>query len=204
MNVKIKNCGLRTAEDIHAAAMSGASYVGFVHHAASPRHLGFEAIADLSESVPPTLQQVVVMVDPSDESIAELQRYLRPHFLQLHGIAHPGRIEDIAKRTAIPIIAAVAIRTREDTARAAAFEPASAHLLLDGAHPGSGRPFDWSLLTGLALKKTVVPLRRASRQRTSPKRYASPARRWSMYPASSSPPPASRTRKRLRRSTAPC
>lgn len=153
MKVKIKNCGLKTPEAIHEAAKTGASFAGFIHHPPSPRHLTLEAITDLTQQMPPTLAQVLVLVDPSDTLLTDIQRRFRPNYLQLHNVREPKRIQAIAAATGIPIITAISVQTKDDLANATALEAVNAHLLLDSAQFGSGQSFDWSMLAGLALKK---------------------------------------------------
>ncbi|MEM6493948.1 MAG: N-(5'-phosphoribosyl)anthranilate isomerase, partial [Pseudomonadota bacterium] len=44
---QIKICGLSRPEEIDAAARAGASHIGLVHFAKSPRHLELEAARKL-------------------------------------------------------------------------------------------------------------------------------------------------------------
>lgn len=157
MSVLIKNCGLKSEEAIHEAARTGASFVGFVHHLASPRHLEVADMAKLSAKVPDNLQQVVVMVDPSFDLLEEVLEGMRPHFWQLHRVREPSRIEAIARRTGIGVISAVSVRDRNALVGAEEIEKVSAHVLFDAFHPhqegGSGEVFDWSLLRLLKMQK---------------------------------------------------
>lgn len=154
---QIKNCGLKTPKAIREAARTGASYVGFVHHLASPRHLEIAEMAKLSADTPDLLKQVVVLVDPSFDLLEEILASFRPHLFQLHRVNDPERIATITRRTGIPIITAISVRDRNALVGAEALEAASAHVLFDTFHPhqegGSGAVFDWSLLRLLNLKK---------------------------------------------------
>ena len=151
--VRIKNCGLSTPEAIKTAAQTGASFVGFVHYPRSPRHCTIEQIAALHANIPASIASVVVMVDPTNELIDQLVPAIRPHYLQVHGVASVVRLRDIRERAAIPLITGLGIHTREDLAQLADYESISDYLLLDGKKSGSGLSFDWSLLRGIALKK---------------------------------------------------
>lgn len=146
----IKNCGLKTAAAINQSAKTGASFVGFVHHLASPRHLSLEQLTKLSVKTPDALKQVVVMVDPSLELLDEVLTGIRPHYWQLHRVNSPERVRTITEHTGIPVISGVSVRDRTALVAAEALEDASAHLLFDAYHPqqegGSGTVFDWSLL----------------------------------------------------------
>lgn len=153
----IKNCGLKTEAAIHEAARSGASYIGFIHHLASPRHVDIEHIAKLSAKAPHHLKQMIVLVDPSFDLLDEILTQVRPHFWQLHRVNDPARIAEITSRTGIPVITAISVRDRNNLVNAEALEAPSAHLLFDAYHPhqegGSGEVFDWSLLQLLKPKK---------------------------------------------------
>ena len=136
------------------AVDTGASFVGFVHYAPSPRHLTPAQIGALYAQVPAPIARVIVLVDPDDALLANLPK---PDFWQVHNVSDPARIQAIAATTGVPVITAIRVRDAADMAQAAALEAVSAHLLFDTYHPteigGSGQSFDWSLLRGIALKK---------------------------------------------------
>jgi hypothetical protein len=50
--IAIKICGLSTPETLDAALKGGASHVGFVHFAKSPRHVDGDRLAQLAARVP--------------------------------------------------------------------------------------------------------------------------------------------------------
>lgn len=145
----IKNCGLKTPEAIACAAFTGARYIGLVHHAASPRHLAAPEIAQLLAHIPPELSSVIVLVEPSDETLLALPK---PHYWQVHS-TDPKRIAAIHALTGIPVITAISVTGPVDAGPLAMLEDVSAHLLFDARSPGGGQPFDWTLLEGIPLRK---------------------------------------------------
>lgn len=151
MATLIKNCGLKTSEAIVAAANSGASFVGFVHHPASPRHLETPAIAALFQATPLTVKRVIVLSDPDN---ALLEQLPRPDYWQIHEQNNPARLSEIRAITGVPLIAAVRVHDRRSLEEARDLEDASAHLLFDAPKAGSGKAFDWKLLQGLPWKKS--------------------------------------------------
>lgn len=157
MKTLIKNCGLKTADAIHEAARTGATFIGFVHHLESPRHLDLETMAKLSREAPETLRQVVVLVDPSNDMLEEVLHSIQPNYLQVHRVEKPERIRDINKRTGIPIITGIRVRDSFNLAHVAPLEEVSEHLLFDSYDPekagGSGRVFNWAVLDQLHTKK---------------------------------------------------
>lgn len=148
----IKNCGLKTPEAVEAAARTGASYVGFVYHEASPRHVDLSDIAILGLHVPTGVRRVIVVTNPSDEQMNEIRMHSLPDFLQVHGVTDPKKLEHIVKYIGVPVITAIAVNSAEDIALASKLEELSAHLLFDAPEPGSGKAFDWTML-GSALKE---------------------------------------------------
>lgn len=152
MPAHVKNCGLKTPESIACAVATGASFIGFVHHHSSPRHLGESEIAALYRHVPPDVKRVIVLVNPSDGTLDSLPK---PDYWQVTGVGDPKRIAEIHQRTGVPVITAIRVRTQADLQHITALEAVSAHLLFDAHHEsaagGTGHTFDWSLLA------TILP-----------------------------------------------
>ena len=147
----IKNCGLKTPEAIDQSIATGASFAGFVHSAGSPRHVDVQAMIELAAHANQRIQTVAVLVAPSEGLLWEITHLVKPDYLQLHKIPSADYVAKIADDTGIPIISAVSMHTPDDVTKAAALEAVSVHLLFDAPQPGSGKAFDWSLLSSLAL-----------------------------------------------------
>lgn len=143
---KIKNCGLKTPEAIDQSITTGASFVGFVHHEKSPRHLAIAQMAALIEYTNHQAMTVAVLVNPSDETL-DAVNVAAPDYIQLHDVSNIARIEEIAERYKKPIITAISLRSPADLTFAATLAEISAYLLFDAKSPGSGQPFDWKLLS---------------------------------------------------------
>lgn len=152
MPTRIKNCGLRTADSIHQSAASGATFVGFVHHEASPRHLPLDEMAQLAAIARPKLKTVAVLVAPSDALLDDLVKHVAPDYIQLHALDIP-RIQAISVRYETPIISAMSVTSAADLTYALEYEAISKHVLFDAKHPGGGQPFDWHLLKNIPLRK---------------------------------------------------
>ena len=148
----IKNCGLKTVMDMETAATTGASFIGFVHHAASVRHLEIPEMAALHIQKPATVKSAVVMVSPTDSLLDEITSIIRPDYLQIHKV-DAGRAAMISERTRLPLIIGIAMREPADLELAHTLEPLAAHLLLDAPESGSGKAFDWGMLAGVHFAK---------------------------------------------------
>ncbi len=156
-----KICGLSTPETVRAALDGGASHLGFVFFAKSPRNLAPDAAARLA---PPArakrVPTVAVTVDPDNALLDQLAATLKPEFIQLHGKETPARAREIGERTGAGIIKALSISTAHDLDAAKAYEDVIAHLMFDAKPPedselpgGTGAAFDWTLLMGRRFRK---------------------------------------------------
>ena len=150
----VKICGLSTPETLEAAVARGASHVGFVFFAPSPRDVAPEVAAGLAARVPDRVVRVGVFVDPGDELIDRAVAAGRLGAVQLHGTA-PARVAAIRARTGLEAWAAVAVKTRTDLDAARGFVGAADRILYDAKTPpgaalpgGMGLRFDWGLLDG--------------------------------------------------------
>ena len=153
--VAIKICGLSTIEAIDAAVRGGASHVGFVHFAKSPRHVAPQKLALIAARVPAHVKRVAVLVDPDDSIIDTLVAAGGIHALQLHGREAPGRAAAIRARTGLEVWKAIPVKTAADLAQGTAYAGAVDMLLYDAKTPdgaalpgGMGMRFDWTLLAG--------------------------------------------------------
>ncbi len=152
--VGIKICGLSTIAGIDAALKGGASHIGFMHFAKSPRHVAPEKLAEIAERVPPELKRVAVLVDPDDMLVDRLIAAAGIQILQLHGKETPARVAQLRERTGREVWKVMSVKTAADLAAGQAYAGAADMLLYDaktpdGALPGGmGHRFDWSLLAG--------------------------------------------------------
>lgn len=153
----IKVCGLSTPETIHAAARAGASHVGLVHFAPSPRHLSLEQAAQLRAQVPDDVRAVLLVVDPGEAEALDAIARVKPDVVQFHGKEPPGLIAAIAEKTGVEAWKALAVRSAEDLADASRYRGAVQRVLFDAPAPaaselpgGNGEAFDWTILNGHA------------------------------------------------------
>ncbi|MEQ6332355.1 phosphoribosylanthranilate isomerase [Sphingobium sp. MK2] len=154
----IKICGLSTPNTVGAAVRAGASHIGFVHFAKSPRHIDAAQITALAAIAPAHMEKVGVVVDPADDLLAELTAGSALTALQLHGKESPQRAAAIRQRFGLPVWKAISVKTRADIDAATAYVGAVDLLLFDAKTPdgaalpgGMGMRFDWTLLRGLSI-----------------------------------------------------
>lgn len=153
--VTAKICGLKTPEAIAAAVDGGAALVGFVFFARSPRFVDPATARQLEVGVPPTVQKVGLLVDESDERIAEILKGCDLDLLQLHGNETAERVSAIRDRFGKRIIKVIPVSEAADLDRAAEYEAVADYLMFDAKPPksmagalpgGNALSFDWTLL----------------------------------------------------------
>jgi phosphoribosylanthranilate isomerase len=150
--VTAKICGLSTPETLDAAIAGGASHVGLMFFAPSPRNLTLDAAAGLAARIPASVSRVGVFVDPNDALLEAAIAAANLDAVQLHSTT-PARAAAIRAR--IPVWVAIAVKTRTDLDSAINYRDAADKILFDAKTPdGATRPggmgirFDWSLLDG--------------------------------------------------------
>jgi phosphoribosylanthranilate isomerase len=150
--ITAKICGLSTPEAVDAAVAGGASHVGFVFFAKSPRNLDPDQLAALTARLPARVAAVGVFVDPEDAFLARVAPHLAA--FQFHGAETPERVAAARRRFGRAAWKAVPVRTRADLDAARAFRGAADRILYDAKTPagtlpgGMGLRFDWRLLDG--------------------------------------------------------
>jgi len=152
----IKICGLSQPESVAAALAGGASHVGFIFFAKSPRYVTPQRAAELAGPVRGRATIVAVTVDADDAFLDEVVETLRPDMLQLHGTETPVRVAEIKARFRLPVMKAISVRNADDLDRLGAYAGIADRFLLDARPPagaelpgGNGMAFDWSLLAAL-------------------------------------------------------
>lgn len=153
--VFVKICGLSTPPTLDAALTGGASHVGLVFFAKSPRNVTVEQGASLSAQASDRAKIVGLFVDPSIEEIERVRSQVRLDVIQLHGDEHPEDVARIRSQSGLETWKAVPIRTAADLRSADHYRGAADRVLYDAKPPagsdlpgGNGLRFDWTLLQG--------------------------------------------------------
>jgi phosphoribosylanthranilate isomerase len=156
MTLDIKICGLKTEETIDRAVALGATHVGFIFFAKSPRHIEPADAGRLADRVRGRAKIVSVSVDADNDDLDEIIDLIRPDILQLHGRETPERVLTIKAVSGLPVWKALSIADADDLKRIDAYDGIANRFLLDAKPPrnselpgGNGVSFDWRLLDGL-------------------------------------------------------
>ena len=156
MALDIKICGLKTDGALAAALTGGASHVGFIFFAKSPRYVEPAEAGRLREAAQGKAKAVAVTVDASDAFLDEVVAAMQPDMLQLHGSETPDRVAELKARYNLPVMKAVSVSEAADLERVKPFVGIADHFLFDAKPPkgselpgGNGVAFDWHILAGL-------------------------------------------------------
>ncbi|MBY6136181.1 phosphoribosylanthranilate isomerase [Nocardioides marinus] len=154
-DIRVKICGLKTPQDVAAAAAAGAAYAGFVFFAKSPRHVTIAEAAALAIDAPVGLCKVALTVNATDAELDAITDAVPLDMLQLHGKEAPQRVAEVRARYGLPVMKAVGIADASDLPQIAEYEQVADQLLIDAKPPrdavlpgGNGLAFDWRLLAG--------------------------------------------------------
>ena len=154
-DIRVKICGLTSAEAVAAAADAGARYVGFVFFPKSPRNISVDLAAELAAEVPPGIAKVALVVNADNTQLDEITSRVPLDMLQLHGSETPERVAEVRARYGLPVMKAVGIADAADLARIDDYIGVADQILVDAKPPkeaelpgGNGLAFDWRLLQG--------------------------------------------------------
>jgi len=157
----IKICGITSVEDAQLAVDAGADAVGFVFFAMSPRKTTVERASRIASALPTTVRRVGVFVNETPEAMRRAAGEVGLDLLQLHGDESPESLAGLAR----PVIKAVRVGKGFAQDEALRFAGTAAGLLVDTRLPGetqlpggTGVPFDWSLVRGLAERVSFLML----------------------------------------------
>lgn len=155
MPVTAKICGLSTPETIDAALAGGASHIGLVFFAKSPRNVSPAEAGRLAARARDRAKIVGLFVDPEADAVDRVCAAVRLDVIQLHGHEPPQFVAHLRSTTGLETWKAVAVRAVADLVAARDYYGAADRILYDAKPPegtmlpgGNGLRFDWALLDG--------------------------------------------------------
>jgi phosphoribosylanthranilate isomerase len=150
----IKICGVTNVEDAEQVIELGADAIGLNFVLGSKRRVTREQAATIVQAVAGRLELVAVVADPTDSEVKELRGELGIPWLQLHGQEAAARVTRLLPHA----YKAVPIEDAADARRANTFP--GERLLVDtkvsGVTGGTGKVFDWQLVTALAKARQLI------------------------------------------------
>ena len=144
-------------EDAHEAARLGAWAIGLIHHRPSPRFCEPGVAAEIGQALRREVEVVGVFVNSSLDDVVSAAEEESLTMLQLHGDEGASFCREASRRSGLPVIKAVRVRSNADVQAAEAFRT-DYHLFdahREGTPGGTGESFDWELLAG---RRSEVPM----------------------------------------------
>jgi len=161
MQHRVKICGLTRPQDVEAAILYGANYLGFIVEAKSKRRLSVDAAAKLSLPAKGIIPRVAVTVNADSETLERIMSEMEPDYIQFHGDETPKHIAEISRSYDVKTIKALPVSSKADIMSAMEYAGFADYLLFDAKPPkgdqvrgGHGVTFDWNILKASALPKT--------------------------------------------------
>lgn len=143
--MKIKVCGLKYPENMHAVVALQPDYIGFICYGKSPRYIDEASIAAAKNIC--GIKKTGVFVNETVEKINELVETLGLSAVQLHGDESPEFCRQF--KGDVVVIKAFGVDESFDFSRLEAYIDSVDLFLFDAKtriHGGSGKTFDWALL----------------------------------------------------------
>jgi len=154
MSLWVKLCGITSVADARLVVRAGADAVGVNLVPSSKRRVDEATAREIVAAVGGAVPVIAVVADLPPEELSTLRARLGVHALQLHGSEPPAVLAALLPHA----FRAVRIATAADVALARSF--GGERLLVDakvqGELGGTGRTFDWSLVTELARERALV------------------------------------------------
>lgn len=142
--MKVKICGITTADDGLLCVGEGADMLGFVLYPGSKRFVSLEKAVEIIRELPAGVKKVAVVVNPGHEEIAGIVSSGVFDLIQLHGEESPGFCSAIP----LPVIKAFRVHPGFDFAHVEAYRGATP--LFDSfskeERGGTGKVFDHSVI----------------------------------------------------------
>ena len=142
--IPTKICGITNLSDAQAAAVHGASAIGFIFYEKSSRAISIEDAKFISGHLSNDISKVGVFVNHDTAFIEEAIRSVSLNIIQLHGDETPG----FCNQFDVPVFKAVRIKNEASLSVMDQYNVAG--FLLDTfsnkQYGGTGETFDWSIL----------------------------------------------------------
>jgi phosphoribosylanthranilate isomerase len=141
--VRVKVCGITSAEDALAAVEAGSDALGFMFYQQSSRYVSLEEAAGIMANLPPFITKTGVFVDASREAIDLAISCCPLDVIQLHGSETPEMCANFSR----PVIKAFRIAGEKSLGLLPSYQTSA--WLLDSYVPGqlggTGAKFNWNL-----------------------------------------------------------
>ncbi|WP_321426568.1 phosphoribosylanthranilate isomerase [uncultured Bacteroides sp.] len=140
----IKVCGMRDAENIRQVESLGVDLIGLIFYPKSSRF-----VVCPPSYLPGKAKRVGVFVNEDQETVLTLHSQFLLNFIQLHGTESPEYCVSLRGK-GLNLIKAFSVSAPADLEATEKYEGLCSYFLFDTkceGHGGSGKQFDWSVLS---------------------------------------------------------
>ena len=140
--MKVKICGLSTAEQVKTSINHGANFCGFIlNYPKSHRFIEFEKAKELTKIEKKNTKYVAVLVNPNESELKKFSK-LNIDYFQIYGNYNSNLISNIKSKFNKKIIAAIQVKNKKDVLNYKQFQDVADIILWDSS--GLEYSLDWN------------------------------------------------------------
>lgn len=157
-SVKVKICGITSAEDATVAVEAGADALGFVFYRKSPRYIEPAMARQIIMGLPPLVLPVGVFVNEEQSVVRNLMDDCGLSLAQLHGSESAAYCQELGR----PVLKALRVKDRSAFLALAEFRGRAGvrgfvlDAFSDQAYGGTGQVIDWQLAAEAAKAANIL------------------------------------------------
>ena len=131
--MKVKICGLSTAEQVEISIKYGADFCGFIlNYPKSHRFIEFEKAKELTRIEKKNTKYVAVLVDPNEDEFEKFSK-LNIDYFQIYGNYNSNLISKIKSKFKKKIIATIQVKNKNDVLKYKQFQDVADIILWDSS-----------------------------------------------------------------------
>jgi len=140
--MKVKICGLSTAEQVETSINHGANFCGFIlNYPKSHRFIQFEKAQELTNIEKKNTKYVAVLVEPKDKELEKFSK-LNIDYFQIYGNHNNETISNIKSKFNKKIIVTIQVKNEKDVLNYKEFENIADIILWDSS--GLEHSLEWN------------------------------------------------------------
>ena len=140
--MKVKICGLSTAEQVQTSIKYGADFCGFIlNYPKSHRFIEFEKANELTKIEKENTKYVAVLVNPNEDELKKFSK-LNIDYFQIYGNYNSNLISNIKSKFNKKIIATIQVKNKKDVLNYKQFQDVADIILWDSS--GLEYSLDWN------------------------------------------------------------
>ena len=140
--MKVKICGLSTAEQVEISIKYGADFCGFIlNYPKSHRFIEFEKAKELTQVEKKNTKYVAVLVNPKEDELEKFSK-LNIDYFQIYGNYNSNLISNIKSKFNKKIITAIQVKNKKDVSNYKQFQGTADIILWDSS--GLEHSLDWN------------------------------------------------------------